>query len=94
MFALCEALEFRRLLTVTFDQGYLKVRGGEGDDVIFVEFNEELTRVVVRDNTSIRRFNVSDVFSITLLGRGGNDTLSLASNVCRAGNRVGAGPDR
>ena len=49
----CEALEFRRLLAVNFDQGVLRVRGTEGNDVISVEFNEEQTRA---SRDAIERF--------------------------------------
>src|SRR5688500_13626874 len=81
MVARCETLEFRWLLAVNFDQGVLRVRGTDANDAISVEFNDEQTRIVVRDNASVRRYNVSDVLSIILAGRGGDDTLSLGANV-------------
>src|SRR5215211_3905286 len=76
-----ELLERRRLLSFSFANGLLLVRGSGGDDVISIEFNAEGTRVVVRNNGSVRRYNVGDVRSIVLRGSFGNDSLTLAPNV-------------
>src|SRR3954471_4743017 len=79
--AVAEILESRRLLSISFSNGIIGVRGGAGDDVVSVSLNENGGRVVVKLNTSVRRFNTVDVIGIALLGRGGNDYLALADNV-------------
>ena len=56
-----ESLEHRRLLSVSFSGGILVVRGGAGDDVINVSTDSAGGRIVVQDNSSIRRFSTSDV---------------------------------
>src|SRR5436309_1793880 len=76
-----EILESRQLLSISFTDGFIVVRGTEGDDVVIVSFNETGSRVVVKLNTSTRRYNTADVRGIGLFGRGGNDYLALADNV-------------
>src|SRR5215212_10798245 len=79
--AVIETLEARRLLSVSFADGILRVRGTDADDVISVEADETGNRLAVRDNASVRRFNTADVRLILIVGRGGNDTLSLLPSV-------------
>ena len=90
-----ELLEQRRHLSVSLASGILRIRGGEGDDVVLVEHDAGGGRIVVHDNTSIRRFNTSDVVLIQIAGRGGNDTLSVGPDVTLPSEIYGeAGFDR
>ena len=79
--AAIETLEQRRLLSVSLVEGRLEVRGGSGADAITIDFTNEGNRVAVFDNGKIRRFDRTDIGQIIILGRGGNDAITLNSTV-------------
>ena len=76
-----EPLERRRLLSVALLNGILRIRGGVGDDVITVSTDAGGGRIIVHDNASVRRYNTADVIFISIAGRAGNDTLSVADTI-------------
>src|SRR5688500_8998021 len=79
--AVIEALESRRMLSIAFIAGLVRVHGTAGDDVMSAEFNADGTTLTVRHNTMVRHYKTSTVNLILFAGREGNDLMTLASNV-------------
>src|SRR5688500_12606177 len=82
IFVSAEPLESRRLLSVTIDNGTLRVRGSSGGDILSVR--QEAALFVVTQNGRVRSFAVADVDRVVINGRDGDDHLSLVRVVVPA----------
>ena len=74
--AVVETLESRRLLSIAFIDGLVRVYGGAGDDVMSAEFNADGTTMTVRHNAMVRHYKTSTVNLIVMAGREGNDLMT------------------
>jgi Ca2+-binding RTX toxin-like protein len=70
-----EALESRRLLSVTLADGILTVTGTDQNDTLFVGRNQ--TMIVVNDNGTASQYPPADVNSIVILGLEGHDRIGI-----------------
>ena len=86
-----EELERRRLLSVSFAAGIVRVIGTAGNDAITVDADGGVARLVVQDNASVRRFNTADVQMVLIDGRDGDDTISLTPAVTLPSQVYGEG---
>src|SRR5438309_4879801 len=73
----CQQLENRRLLAVTLVDGLLRIVGTSGDDQIAVGLDDTSDHIQVNINGSVSNFQLTDVRRITVLGRAGDDNLSV-----------------
>ena len=79
--AAVEALESRRLLTITFSDGVVHVEGTRGVDVVTVDLNVIVRSLIVIDNGVQRRFAESDVRAITVNAGNDHDRITVGSAV-------------
>ncbi len=75
MMTIHEALEARRLLSISLSGGLLRITGTPGNDSFTVR--QEGTALVVDDNIKIRSYPVADVQQLSIDMRGGDDFLRL-----------------
>lgn len=74
-----QALEDRRLLSASLSGGVCTITGGSGADVISVSKNA--TQLVTKQNGVTKSFTLSAVKKIVVNAGGGNDKVTIASNV-------------
>ena len=77
--AVIETLETRRLFSILFVDGLVRVYSGAGDDVVTIDTDPAGVRLIVNENGSVRRYNVADVNLIRVATRGGNDRVTGGS---------------
>lgn len=74
-----ETLEDRRMLSASLVHGALKVVGTAGDDTITI--SADTTRITVNDGAATKRFTKTQVKTISILGGGGADTITINSGI-------------
>jgi Ca2+-binding RTX toxin-like protein len=74
-------LEDRRMMSVSLDpaSGALRIEGTDSADVITVQQGRGL--VTVTDNGAATTFNKSDVKSISISAKGGNDSVTMTTSI-------------
>src|SRR4051794_34421237 len=73
-----EGLEGRRLLSVSLSHGLLRISGSDRNDKVTVFVDQSnAARLDVKMNNVVTQYNLADVTSIRVDGRGGDDRIDI-----------------